>query len=84
MKGFPAIKTDLDCNIDDDKEEFDVAYSRLSTINCFYDEGEPKISLTFNMGRKKDDTMSLIFDVVEFTSKVTEAILAKVSEDAPL
>lgn len=74
MRGFPEIIADVGFNRDDDIKEFGCG-SKIVSINYFEeDTGEKKLGLSFNLGHKEDDTITLVFDCKELLSKEVEAI----------
>ena len=73
-KNFPSIEAEIDFNHDDDKREF-TTKPRIATIFSSIDEeGQSKVSISFDLGRKEDDDMTLTFDTEEFVQKLVRAI----------
>lgn len=70
------IVAEIEFNRDDDGKEFG-SIKRVVYMNCFTDEGKDKIALTFFLGRKEDDTSTLVFDIEEFFCKAIRAIRTK-------
>ena len=72
---FPQIVAELGFNCGEDAKEFGNPNNRIVTINCFNDGEMNQIAFSFLLGRKKGDTVTLIFDSEELFPKLITAIL---------
>ena len=76
MKEYPDMVGSIDFNYDDDKKEFGMNMQRIVDISAYVDEnGIPKIGISFELGRKEDDTVTLSIDAEEFMQKVSRAMI---------
>ena len=67
---FQKIVAEVDFNYDDDKTEFKTN-DRIARLNRFIDEdGQDMLGITFDLGRKEDDSMNLVFPCREFREKI--------------
>ena len=65
------IARDVDFNWDDDRKEFDTA-DKVVRMYGFRSGGYPEITLTFELGRKEDDTMNFTFRLCDLLSSICE------------
>ena len=76
MNDYPDMVGSIDFNYDNDKKEFGINLQRIVSISAYIDdEGIPKISISFELGRKEDDTVTLSIDAEEFMQKISKAML---------
>ena len=74
---FEKIVTGVDFNYEDDKDEFKRG-DRIVRLNRFIDEdGQDVLGMTFNLGCKEDDSMSLILPFGEFVTKIESLTVIK-------
>lgn len=74
---FQKIVSEIDFNHDDDKVEFKIN-DRIVRLNRFADEeGQDTLAITFNLGRKEDDSMGLMLPYKEFKDKIMDLELIK-------
>jgi hypothetical protein len=67
---FQEIVAEVGFNYDKDAEEFGKE-DRIVSLNRFTDEeGQDVIGISFNLGRKEDDTFNLILPSGEFIQKL--------------
>ena len=67
---FQKIVAGVDFNYEADRDEFKGA-DRIIRLNRFIDEdGQDVLGITFDLGRKEDDSMSLILPFEEFVTKI--------------
>ncbi len=59
----------IDFNRDDDKKEFGVA-DKVVRVNRFEDDGRHCVSFNFELGRRDDDTFSLVFGWSELLTAI--------------
>jgi len=72
-KGLPEMVGNIGFNYDDDKEEFGGGM-RVVNISSCAEEEKIEITLSFNLGRKQYDDVSISLDAKEFMQKLVEAI----------
>jgi len=65
MKGETALIGDLDFNRDDDQKQFG-CQRRIVNMARYEMEEIEVISLSFELGRKEDDVMTIILSLNEF------------------
>ena len=71
------IVAGVDFNYEDDKDEFKMA-DRIVRLNRFVDEdGQDVLGITFDLGRKEDDSMNLILPFKEFVTKINSLTVIK-------
>lgn len=76
MKEYPDMVGGVDFNYHEDNKEFGTNSQRKITLSaCVDEEGIPKISISFELGRKAEDTITLSFDTEEFMQKISRAIV---------
>ena len=75
MNNVVDIVAEIDFNRDDDKEEYSCD-PRVVRLSSFEDNGTPKIGLSFNLGRREDDSISLVFDCERLLATEIEAIIS--------
>lgn len=74
MKQVYEIVAEVDFNYDKDTQKFGRG-DRIVRLNCFVDEDkQPTVGITFNLGAKADDTVSLCLPLDEFMVKLGKAI----------
>ena len=67
---FQKIVTEVDFNWPEDKEEFGCD-DRVVSLNRFNDEeNQDVLGITFKLGRKEDDSISLVLPYKEFAEKL--------------
>lgn len=68
---FQKIVTEVGFNYPGDNEEFGRG-DRIVSLNRFNDEANQDVlGITFKLGRKEDDSISLVLPYREFVEKVT-------------
>jgi hypothetical protein len=73
-KDSPSIEAEIDFNYEDDRKEFS-GNPRNATLHAsFDDDGQNRVSITFDLGRKQADSITLTFDSEEFVQKLVRAI----------
>ena len=76
MKEYPNMVGSLDFNYDQDKKEFGMNTQRKITLSaCVDEDGMTKINISFELGRKEDDTVTLSVDTEEFMQKISRAMI---------
>ncbi len=73
-KNSPSIEAEISFNYDDDKKEFSKKPRNVTLISSIDEEGQSKVSISFDLGRKEDDYVTLTFDTEEFVQKLVRAI----------
>lgn len=58
------IIAEIDFNRDDDKKEYGTD-NRIVRVSRFKEDGLSKVGITFNLGRREDDAITLVFGVAE-------------------
>lgn len=61
---------DIDFNRDDDKKEFRLD-DKVVKVNRFKEDGRHLVGFSFELGRKEDDTLNLIFELGELLTAIT-------------
>lgn len=77
---LPSIIGEVEFNYDEDKKEFCInphgANNRIVDIyGCIKEDGKLQLSLSFVLGRKDDDTISINFDGEELLKKIQQALI---------
>ena len=73
-RDLPTIEGEVDFNYDEDKKGFGLG-SRLVVISSnISEQGESKTTMSFVLGQKKDDDISVTFDTEELVQKIARAI----------
>ena len=76
MKDYLDMIGSIDFNYQDDKKEFGETMQRIVGLSASVDEeGIPKINISFELGRKEDDTVTLSIDAEEFMQKISRAMI---------
>ncbi len=76
MKEYPDMIGSIDFNYDADKKEFRGSMQRIVDLSaCVNEDGIPKINISFELGRKEDDTVTLSIDAEEFMQKISRAMI---------
>lgn len=73
-KDLPSIEAEVGFNYDDDKKEFSEKPRNATLISSIDEDGQSKVSISFDLGRKEDDDITLTFDTEEFVQKLVRAI----------
>lgn len=73
-KDLPSIEAEVSFNYYDDKKEFSEKPRNATLISSIDEEGQSKVSISFDLGRKEDDDVTLSFDTEEFVQKLVRAI----------
>lgn len=73
-KDLPSIEAEIDFNYNGDKEEFSEKPRNATLISSIDEDGQSKVSISFDLGRKEDDDVTLTFDTEEFVQKLVRAI----------
>ena len=74
---FEKIVAEVDFNYDEDKAEFKTA-DRIVRLNRFTNEDrQDMLAITFNLGRKEDDSMNLILPFGGFVTKIESLTVKK-------
>lgn len=60
---------DIGFNRNDDKEEYGTE-DKIVRVCRFKEEEQHKIGVSFELGRKKDDTLNLTFDLAELLTAI--------------
>lgn len=73
-KNLPSIEGEVSLNYDEDKKEFTEKPRQVIIHSLIDEEGQSKVTISFDLGRKEDDDINLTFDSEEFVQKIIRAI----------
>ena len=73
-KYIPTIISEIEFNYSQDKREFKEKDRKVTISHHMGDDGVSRINLSFELGRKEEDDISLIFETEEFMQKLARAI----------
>lgn len=76
QKDLPSMVGNVEFNYDVDKKEFGMNTERKVDLFGQVDEqGTPVVSLSFELGRKEDDTVTITLEFEEFIQKMLRAMI---------
>ncbi len=75
MKGFESIIGEVDYNYDEDRNEFGSDDKQIKINAIINSEGTSILILSFNLGRKEDDSINISLDLDEFNLKIARAMI---------
>ena len=73
-KDLPSIEGEVSLNYDEDKKEFTEKPRQVTIYSSIDEDGQSKVTISFELGRKEDDDFALTFDSEEFMQKIVRAI----------
>lgn len=74
MKDLPSIEAEVGFNYDDDGKEFGQGPRTVIISSSIDEDNTSIINLSFDLGRKEDDDITLTFEAEEFMQKLIRAI----------
>ncbi len=73
--GIPKVIAEVEFNRLDDRKEFSDEPRIVSLWAYTRDDGQHEISLSFGLGRKEEDDVTLFINAEEFAQKLIEALI---------
>ncbi len=74
-KDLPSIVGKVSFDYDDDNKKFGQGDRIVNITGQIDDEGTPVIILSFNLGRKEDNSVTLVIEADEFIKKFLMAMV---------